>query len=717
MVLKRSLSAALALSMALPATLPSLANAQAAPPAATGSDTIDMIVKAMSAKSPAEARKLLQAAKANAATEQLPAKTLENVNALIQQASLKISLGSNPFSGGAPVSFSVDGSAPSKAPKTTPQPAAPATLEQMIERNPDLQSTMREITLGRLQRDSSPDRLDQMVHDTTNQTVADSDKAHAVTEAVLADAGEFIKALRATGVLHDWSATNKALRAAHESVPVDVLAEQIIAKSTEKAVLAAVIKKLVHSQGLSTKREFAGVSIEALGVYAINADLILRLADLYDMNLSESQQDIAVLTILPLGKLFLFAAKQRATVKQTVERVSELYGEAKANPNPTAMDKFYVSIFASPIMAGIAKRMGLGNRITAARTAVENARNKPATAAEPVAPKPEVPVAAPVAAPAAAEAGALEGAVAKVEGAAAVAEQTVADAGGVVEKAAKAPLSWKAQATWLIANMFFSGVETYATGRVSMWWFKHEKQKERDMETSDFHAFLMETDKSIAFFKLLIAIANSDSSLPAIVNLNKSAGDRRVDYIMNVARSIRICSPAEAARFKQLKAQGANLAGKAKNLVNGDYRLLRFECDHSLGFTRYNQIAKEFLTYNAIPEDQIGLLRTASYEQRMQMGELLMQLQFLYQEPSDAQNQFFRTTITKILGLDRVEDANYFSRLYGFIRERGGLTQSVSSPTGWVISPDAGDDPYALSANYTVPGGPDLPPPPPVAGK
>jgi hypothetical protein len=445
-ILKRSLSAVLAVSMVL-----STAGAQSAPGlSGSPNDAIDLILQATMAKSPSDARQLLARAKAKAQGEKLPAETMQTINQLISQASAKLTLagGTNPFAGGAPISFTIPvddkvaalpPAAPAPAPVVKPAPVAmpappPPTsiskdsmgaISQAIELNPDIHMIMREIGIGRLERDSG--NLDSLVRANTTQSIEEADHSNAVTDAVLSDAGDFIKALRSTGVLHDWSAVNKALKAKHESVPVDVLAQQIISNSSEKALLAGFVKKIIQSQGLSTTREFAGISIEALGVYAINADLILRLADLYDMNLSESQQDVAVLTLLPLGKLFVFAAKQRGTVKQTAERLGELYGQAKANPSPTAMGRFFVAVFASPIMGGIAKRMGMGSKAGAVKAAVDGAAAKPVEAA---------PVHGPVPA-----AGPLENAVVKIEGAAAAAENSAATVGGIAEKAVRAPLS------------------------------------------------------------------------------------------------------------------------------------------------------------------------------------------------------------------------------------------------------------------------------------
>jgi hypothetical protein len=245
-----------------------------------------------------------------------------------------------------------------------------------------------------------------------------------------------------------------------------------------------------------------------------------------------------------------------------------------------------------------------------------------------------------------------------------------------------------------------------------MWWFGREKQAARSSQTANFHAFLMQ-DKAKGFFKLLIATLNAGSTLPAAYDVKKSKDDRRVDFVLNIARSIKICSPEDSARYKELKAQGV-VVRRTKDIYDSDYKLLRFQCDSSLGFGRYEQIAREFMTFNAIPEWEVAQLRLASYEERMQMGELLMQAQFLYEEPNDQQSQFFQLTVAKILGLNRIEDVNYFSRLYGFIRSRGGMEQKVSSPTGWAIRATAVDDPWANSPTYTIPGGPDLPAPPPV---
>ncbi len=757
MILKRSLSAVLAVSMVL-----SSAGAQSISGVSGASnDAIDLVLQATMSKSPNEARQLLQRAKAKAEAEKLPADTLATINALISQASSKITLAypANPLGGSAPTSFSLDPK--TQTPTVTP-PQAPATaivakpatsggtidqwelIARAIELNPDTHTIMREIGIGRIERDSS--NLDTIIKTNTNQTIAVADKTNGAIDAALNDAGRFIKALRDTGLIKDWSQVNKALKAKHESIPIDVLAQTIVNNAVKQSAMQGLVKRVLAMPNIKVIEGF-GVTAEAIATYALNADLVVRLADLYDMNLTEVQQDIVILTALPVSKLAIFGAKHLGPVKKTVRRIGELYGQARMNPDPKTMGRFYAAIFASPVMGGIAQRMGLGKVGSLKAAAEAAAAQKPAPVEAPIA----APAAAPAAAAVAAEPpvapkgvvagamGRLEDAIAKIEGAAATAEGAaakvegaVAAAGNATEKVAKAPLSWKAQAAWLLAHTLVSGLDTYMTGLVAIEMFGYQKQKMRNVQTADFHAFLMQ-DKAKGFFKLLIATMNAGSTLPSVYNVKKSKDDKRVDFVMNVARSIKICSPEDYARFQELKAKGVyktdpkssviasatdkavKTLGRVQNYRDADYRLLRFQCDSTLGFGRYTQIAKEFMTFNAIPEWQVAQLRLASYDERMQMAELLMQAQFLYEEPNDAQNQFFQMTVSKILGLNRVEDINYFSRFYGFIRTRGGMEQNASSPTGWSIRTTAVDDPWAMSATYTIPGGPDLPAPPPAA--
>jgi hypothetical protein len=713
---KQVFTAVLVSSFVLPATLPSVSFAQSGRGlASSSSDPIDLILQALAAKTPAEARALLAKAQEKAAEEKLPPASLAAINELLAEASTSLKLSSNnPLAGAAPATLAMNGKPSLPAPAPGPQKVidTDAIVAKLMEDNPDLHSTIVEIGIGRLKRDSS--NLEEIVKVNTGQSIAAADTATSIMTTALSGADDFIKALRAMHVIHDWSATNKALRDNHPSVPVDVLAKQIIERTAEKSVLAGAIKKLINSSGVSTTKEIAGVSVEALGVYAINADLVIRLADLYQMNMTESQQDIAILAILPVAKLFTLTAKNSLVVKETAEKLGELFSEAKANPNPTAMARFYAAVFASPLMASLAKRLGLGAKVSAAKSAL----GKDAPVAQPVVPvKPETPVISPAAPEGIAG---LEAAVVKMEAGAAAVETKVTpileDAASVAEKAARVPLGWKAQAAWLAASMVQSGAETYAVGRVSMWWFAREKQKARQIETADFHRYLM-GKKSRGFFKLLIATMNKGSTRPPVIDLRKATDSHGAKFIMNIARSVAICSPAESARFKVLQSQtaGSRIAQIQQQLSDPDYRLLRFQCDSTLGFGRYTQIAKEFMTLNAIPEWEVAELRMASYTDRVQMGELLMQLQFLDGEPNDDQNKFFNTTISTILGLTRLEDSDYFDRFYGFIRERKGMRDDASSPTGFSIRPNQNDDPYALSVNYTASGGPEAPSTPPVA--
>jgi hypothetical protein len=725
MLIKRSLSAVMVASFMVPTALPSLSLGQVRPIVATpANDAISLIVRAMIAKTPQEARALLAEAKLKAASEQLPADTLDTINALLNDASQKLSKqqGNNPLSGGKPISFTV-GDQPATQTATPAKPTAPGQdsatiIANLLRGNPDLHKSMSEIMIGRLQRDSS--NLEAIVQANSNQSILATDKVNAATDAVLSTASALIKALRDGHVLTDWGPINRALLAKNDSIPIDDLASDIVLHSSFKSLLAGMIKKIINASGISTKQEFAGISIEALGVFAINADLVLRLADLYGMNLSESQQDVAILTILPLTKLFIFSARNRALVKQTTEALADRFAEAKANPRPGTMGRFYAAVFSSQMMSAIAARMGLGGHLIASKEAVEQRRQKLEAARLEAAPVTAPAAAAvPVAAPATAAGQKIEAAIAKIEnvaaGAETVATPVAGKVAGVVEKVAKTPLSWKSQAIWLLASTLQSGAETYATGRVAMWWFDREKRQARATESANFHSFLMQ-DNGRGFFKLLIATMNNGTpGAPPVIDIRTSR-DPRADFIMNIARSIRICSPADAARYKvlQAKANGSALI-RAANMIDSDYKLLRFACSGNLGFERYNEIAKEFLTFNGIPGWEVAALRTANYSDRVQMGELLMQLQFLTGEPTAEQNHFFRTTIAKFLGLERIEDFHYFSRFYAFIRENGGMAQNVSTPTGWSIGASDAADPYASAAAYTSPGAPDFPAPPAAA--
>lgn len=706
MLIKRSLSAVMVASLALPAAIvPSTAFAeQKSAYVGTENDSIDLIVRAVLSKSPNEARALLDQAKKKAVDEKLPQTTLDSVNVLLSNASKNLALprASNPLSGGAPTSFRV-GEKLSSVQKPNAQAPVPvdrtAVLANLLSKNPDLHATMSEIMIGRLKRDST--NLEAIAQATSNQSIKKADAEEAKNTIVLDTASGILKTLRDNKLLPDWGPINKALRAEHESLSVDAIALSIIEDTTEKAAVLGFAKKVIHGSGISVAKEALGSTGEALVIYAMNANLVLRLADLYGMNLTESEKDVAILTILPVAKVFLFMGKNRTIFGQMVKTLAGKFAEARANPAPGMMPRFFAAVFSSNLMTSIASKMGLTTHVTASKEVVAQS---PEAGAE---------------ARAGAKLAPAEAAVVKLENVAAAAEAAaipaIEGAVNVAKKIVRTPMSWRKQALWITLSTFQSTAETGATGMAAMWFFKCVKQHSRALETADFHRYLMQ-DNGRGLFKLLIATMNNGpKSSPAVIDIAHTK-DKRAAFIMNIARSVKICSPQDKKDYASLVAEAnASRMIQIKDLADRKYRLLRFACTGQLGDGRYDEIAKEFLTFNGIAEGEVAFLSGTNYPNRIQMGELLMQLMFLDGEPTSDQMKFFRTILTKYLGLERLEDIHYFSRLYGFIRVGGGMVESASSPTGFTIDTTGPADPFSNGVDYTTPEAPDFPAPPPLA--
>ena len=152
--------------------------------------------------------------------------------------------------------------------------------------------------------------------------------------------------------------------------------------------------------------------------------------------------------------------------------------------------------------------------------------------------------------------------------------------------------------------------------------------------------------------------------------------DPRAKFVVNLARSARICSPLDARQWKLLST---NQAAASTPVMRS---ILRYACDTNLSSARYVRFKTEFETFNAIPQSFVTNLRTASSENRQRMGELILQMQFLDGDRSPAEVQYFNDVISKYLGLSTPDDTDYFNRLHAFIVDNGGMIESEASPSG-----------------------------------
>lgn len=722
--------------MVFPATIPLSAFAldmkSLASP--TSSDPMDLIIRAMQAATPAEAHALLEQAKTQIASENLDTAQVAALEAMIASAdsriaaqnanfgvnkSLNLPLGLQAASG----AVAGAGAGAAKPPQAA-KPAAPidtdAIIAKLIASNPDLRQTMRELNQARIERDvKNPVYLEEVVKQATGISIAKQDENNAKLDAAANDVDALIKGLQGIPYLFkNYSADNAALISAHPEIPIDDLAQTIINDKKWESAAFGAAERVLNASGFSTKIKIAGVSVDAIGQFVVNANLILRLTDLYGVKLDESQQRIVIMMCIAGGKYGLFAGKRIQQVQALADNLGDISAHLFWRASDATLGRVWALILRAKFMQTLVAQVQSLSAQAKASAGVKAAGEGAAAA---VAGEAKAEVAQ------AAENGAAQAAEQEAKNAA---EQEAKNVAQDIDT----PLS-ATQVRKMIPSVLWGGARAY----YETWWIGYftrnflnsKRLAERKLETKDFQAF-MAGDRGIGVTKLLIAALNAQKQPRDIVDA-KTTRDPQARFILNLNLSAKVCSADQFARYNQLTKAAADAEAKkttfdhvvdaikraraalAANLLNQpnlndrDYEILRFACDSTLGSSRYDQMAEEFVTFNAIPDWEAAAVRASSYANRIRVGEMLMQFQFLRGDPDEKAKIFFNTTITKVLGLTRPEDADYFENFYSFIRLHGGMHEDPSSPTGFSIQNVIHVNPWDEVVGYTVSGGPAVP--------
>jgi hypothetical protein len=244
----------------------------------------------------------------------------------------------------------------------------------------------------------------------------------------------------------------------------------------------------------------------------------------------------------------------------------------------------------------------------------------------------------------------------------------------------------------------WSVAETAIVGDTAKTIFSSARKRERELSNESFRRYIM-TSHGEGLSKLLI-LSMYNGQVPKLVPLHDNS-DPKIRFTLNLARSARVCSPHDVTRLAQLKKEYKGLSREAQ--------ILHAACHSNLNFARYNRLAHELVTFNEIPQDLIANLRLAGRENRLRMGEILLQMQFLDGDRDPEEIRHFNKVISKILGLDSRDDLRYFDFMESFIRERGGMAEDEASPTGYTVADKSVENPYDLSAGYTSTSAPDTP--------
>lgn len=679
-IFKRSLNLTLAISVGLTAAFPlSMADAQSTFQTSS-TDPVSLIVAAMKADSPARAKELLDKAKSELMKEKLPEDSMRKLEALLHTAEQSIEQRGpqkpkkTTLAGAMnPVGFTFDDKGqlvaqtnPSPSPSPSPSPTpAPVTssetdeLQKLLQENPALRESMREIGRGRVTRDAS------QLQTTMPTQIADQTKKDVALATAQSTPDAWIQALRSMGLLKNPAEENAPLRDKYEGVPTDFLADLIIKDSTTFSGAVGGLRHIVTKLNDSPLMTKLGIAGEAGATFIINANMVLRLIDIYGLKLSEANQQIAIMAVFAAFKSSAQFGLQSKAFQETVGKTGSIFAKAAVTNSPAAMKKFVTVVLNHPFMLKALRRspIALNQVANVAQGANKEAYGPPT-------PK-------------------------NLESVLPVKKLT---AGGLA-----------VQAISLLASMGISALETYTIGQTAKIFIKRALVSEREASNESIRQLLL-GPKGDGFFKLLILSMNIGNHIPTFTNPEK-AQNAKVRFIMNLARATKRCSPNDKIAYATaVKKRNETLVTKVKGVAVTplEERILRYACENNLNQDNYVQLQKEFVTLNSIPQSLVTGLRLEKYGRRVRLGEIIYQMMFLDGGVDNEELAFFNDTVAKILGLEILEGMRYFDKFHSFIVDHNGMVKSVASPTGYAIAADISENPYDLTVGFTIPGGPDL---------
>ena len=699
--LRKALGATLSITLALS---PLSSSAQTA---LNQKDPASLLVGSMSAHSTDEARAMLERAKSLLALENLAPADEQAMRDLINQAVQNLPTRSFPIAYGGVVDPTASSNSPDNSPDNSPKdspknspdaqnapqfssssntrPADSADqLQRQLKIAPEIQNGVRNLGEMRLLRDST--RVDQNVVQMTGQTPQQIDQKEQNIIQEANQAGDLLSFLRKIGLLRsNFAAENKALLDQYQGSSLDSIANQIISRAVLSSTVAGATRALIPLLGKNISKgvlvtnagSIAGLTLEAASTFIINANLTLQIADLYGVRLNSYEEEVAVLAVFALAKIGVGAGANSAEFGSLISKVASRLGDGIMHV-PGSGFNFLGHLLKNPLVARNMKAEGL------------------TPSAAPASPT------APSTAPGATGATASSPATSP----AATSGVTTADPSiapeskvSVFSRAWKKLLSFTQTAIPIGAGAAWANIETRIVGKVAISLFSQTRQRERATQNDLFRQFMMSPGGD-GFLKLMILSINVGRTIKTPDDFDHPV-DPRVKLVLNLARSARICSPLDREAWKAAKAGQLNAPRSIAQ------RILKYDCDNGLSSARYVRIKTEFQTFNEIPQDFITSLRTAGRENRLRMGEILLQMQFLDGDRSPAQVLYFNDVVSRYLGLSSTEEINYFNRLHSFIVDNGGMTVAETSPTGYTIGSNLSVNPYDLKLGYTSTRGPE----------
>jgi hypothetical protein len=549
-------------------------------------------------------------------------------------------------------------------------PLGEKEIQALIAQNPEVREALWEIGQGRISRDAA--NLDGIIKEKTGKSLDEIDAEEALAIAFGNQPGPFYQLLERLNLMNlDIAKSNLKLKQEFDGVSIDVLADKIIMDATKYSIPAGVLQGVLADSGMGGR--FLGISSEVLMTFVINANLALRLSDLYGIEMNNSEKEIILLVVFSIAKVAgqygTKAAAAGGGMPGILAKFGEKLGQLKAGGKPGEFVSYLQRILKTPAMAKVAG--SAATEIMAIQTSVDSDSNKAGTD--------------------------------KAKDAAKDA-QTETDPKKIA-KAKSESLIRNVAAKVNLMSLLKAGLhgtrsaaETYGLGQAAKYIFKAAHESKRAIHNDNFRRFLM-TPAGEGFLKLMVLSMN-DGRIDLVGGNSAHAADqkRKAAFIANIARSGKSCSAEDNSALAAAPKGSASIPA-----------ISSYTCKANPNTSRFERLKKEMLTFDEIPNEYISDLRIVSREHRFRMAELIIQMQFLDGDRSPAEVQYFRTTVTKALGVTEVQDLEYFDRIHAFIVDRGGLEISSKHPAGFKIRGTADPAPYEMAQGYTPPDSPQHP--------
>lgn len=630
----------------------------------SNSKVIQLLLASTREENPARAIELLKLAREELKKEGLPEADTTRILALIQDLENKAAAKLEKSSGFTEaIAGTTDfGTAKSRFAGKLP---AVTSLEDLkdasaddgksLAANPEVRDTMWEISRSRLARDSQ--NLEAIIKERTGKSVEQIDESENEARTEANKPSAFLQLLNNFDILKlDFTQANLKLKQEYSGVSLDVLADKLTFDAAKFSFPVGVVKGSIGQIGPAFR--LVGVPSEVIANFLINAKLVLRIADLYGIELADSEKQIVLLSVYSALKVGAqYGGKANSTdglMKTFAQKFAQLKYSGRVGELVSWIQKFTSNPAIAKIAGPAMTEAALVTPAETSKAATESATKSTASPGE-ATPKKKF--------------------------------ESIRAIGGRINLMGLLAAGGQGA---------LSAGETYAMGHLAKMLFSSARDEKRIIYNEEFRRFLM-TPAGEGFFKLLISSMNDGRPSLGITQNARSHGEMKLksDFILNLARSARVCSTEDLKVLSEGKASRS-----AADVAN-------YACKANSNTARSERLRNEFLTFDAIPQDYVADLRIAAREHRLRMAELILQLQFLDGDRSPSETQFFREVVTKALGVDSPAYLDYFERLHSYIHESGGLVEASDTPSGVAVRTDAIVRPYNMARGYTAPNGPE----------